>query len=115
MCTEDIDLQNKMYGDVWIAEQQKVKKQGRGDGIKQFRMQPHLTYLSRKICKGSCTELFYAITPTLFLSLFLLSLCLHTFYTCLPRFVAAYLMINFTLHKVVKKNDGVMQKCCCFV
>ena len=57
-----------MYGDVGIAEQQKIR---RDDGIKQFSIQfsiQHPTYFSHytcveKICKmGLYTELFYLHT-----------------------------------------------------
>ena len=37
---------NKMYGDVGLSSRTaKSKKTSRDDGIKQFSIQPHLTYL----------------------------------------------------------------------
>ena len=69
------------------TDQQKAYKQGRDDSIKQFSNNPTLhIFNSGKICRVElCTELFYAIIPTLFLCFFadLLSLHLVTFfYTC---------------------------------
>ena len=34
-----------MLQDVGIADQQKARKQGRGDSTQQFSIQPHSTYL----------------------------------------------------------------------
>jgi len=52
----------------------KSTEQGKDDSIKQFSIQPHPTYLSTsKICRVElCTELFYAIIPTLSLCFLLI-------------------------------------------
>ena len=49
-----------MYRDVGIAEQQNVKKQGRGDGIKQFSIRPilHIFLISGKV-RGGARETVY--------------------------------------------------------
>ena len=62
----------KMYGDVGIAEQQKVRKQA---GMMAYNSSvynpilhifPHNTCMMRKVCRVLYTELFYAIIPACF-------------------------------------------------
>ena len=58
----------KILWDVGIAHRHKAGKQGRDDSIKQFCIQPHPTDLHNKGMYRAelCTELFYAVTTTLF-------------------------------------------------
>ena len=79
----------KMYGDVGIAEQQKVRKQAGMDGIKLFSIQ-HPTYFSHytciMICKmGLYTGLFYM--PS---SLLVFLLCCSAIPTSLVFFYTCY-------------------------
>jgi len=56
-----------MQQDVGITDQQKAEKQGRDDSINSsvYNLTPHILN-SGKICRVElCTELFYAIIPTL--------------------------------------------------
>ena len=80
----------------------KSMKTSRDDGIKQFSIQHHLTYLPhntcimRKVCRVLYAELFYAIIPACFHT-FCCSVIptspyiFNVFYTCLPHFYSSIL------------------------